>query len=145
MFLLTLSAKENVWASFQHNQPEISPDVDWIIHIGLCICCGYRQTILSDVKVEQSFIIQLQQSDNQHQKMTQLSHGRFYNINDIIFLLFLKTPQLHGPEQQLHGGSVDGLRHLLVHRLWRRGASHILRSQHLPPHWDHGERTVSPI
>lgn len=53
--------------------------------------------------------------------------------------LLLQTPQLQGPEQQLHGGPVDGLRHLLVHRLRRRGASHLLRSQHLPPHWDNGE------
>lgn len=51
---------------------------------------------------------------------------------------FLQTPQLQRPEQQLHGGLVDGLCHLLIHRLWRRGASYLLWSQHLSPHWDNG-------
>lgn len=49
-----------------------------------------------------------------------------------------QTPQLQRPEQQLHGGPVDGVCHVPVHRLRWRGASHLLRTQHLPPHWDHG-------
>ncbi|XP_078811262.1 uncharacterized protein LOC101161168 isoform X3 [Oryzias latipes] len=51
-----------------------------------------------------------------------------------------ETSQLQRPEQQLHGGPVDGVRHLPVHRLRRRGSSHLLRPQHLPPHGDHGRR-----
>lgn len=49
-----------------------------------------------------------------------------------------QTSQLQGSEQQLHGGPVDGLRHLPVHRLRRRGAPHLLRPQHLPPDGDYG-------
>lgn len=40
---------------------------------------------------------------------------------------------------------MDGVRHLPVHRLRRRGSSHLLRPQHLPPHGDHGEGFKSAL
>lgn len=52
--------------------------------------------------------------------------------------LIHQASQLQRPQQQLHGGPVDGLRYLLVYWLWRCGSSHLLWPQHLPPHWDYG-------
>ena len=54
--------------------------------------------------------------------------------------VLLQAPQLQGPQQQLHGGPVDGLCDLPVHWLRGRGAPHLLRSQHLSAHRDHGKR-----
>lgn len=39
---------------------------------------------------------------------------------------------------------MDGLRHLPVHRLRRRGAAHLLRTQHLPPDRDYGADQRAP-
>lgn len=52
--------------------------------------------------------------------------------------LIHQASQLQRPQQQLHGGPVDGLRYLLVYWLWRCGTSHLLWPQHLPSHWDYG-------